>query len=246
MNIGLCEKTAKANIKADNIFPEWSLTDSQELCIEDIKIPLMPWRFNRRLMEMKSLIVNDGAVKNLCSYKSVIVDHKNVDLRTLVYKELDVCQWLIGDEISYVYSLKNQDSALLLIAKMHSGVVCTFEIATTLSNESNPITRHEIVGVEGIITDRSINEQVPVEAVYLFCDDKKDPIGYTDMDYTMFGLSPEEIMLVDNAIYLLKNKDEYDFWQKRHERLEYLTECVFRSAELGEKVYTEVSKNESY
>ncbi len=240
MDMKLCEKTARELLKNDAAYPDWTLTGKRELYIADKKIPLMPWRFNRRLETIHALIYNDKAVKNLCSYKSIRIDHSGANLKELLYGELDTCERLVGEKISYIFAMQNQDCALLAVAGMKSGVTGTIELAATLAMESVPVTRHEIIAVEGIITDRSINEQVPVEPVYLYTNNKKAPDGFTDMDISMYGLSPDEIEIVENIVYLLNNQDEYDLWIERHKRLTYITDCAFRSVKSGEKICMEV------
>ena len=240
MDLKQCEKTARKLLKADVMYPDWFLTGKRELCIADKTVPLMPWRFSRRLETIHELIYNDEAVINLCSYKSIRIDHSGADLKELLYGELDTCEWLVGEKISSIFAVQNQNCALLAVAVMNSGMTGTIELAATLSLESVPVTRHEIIAVEGIITDRSINEQVPVEAVYLYTNNKKAPDGYTDMDISMYGLSPDEIEIVENIVFLLNKQDEHDLWQQRHKRLCYLTDCAFRSAKSGEKITMEV------
>jgi hypothetical protein len=241
MDLILCEKTVQARLSTDMLLPDWSLTGKRRLRLVDHEIPLMPWRFNRRLETIYELIYVDGAVKNLCSYKSIRIDHTDSDLEELLYSELDTCEWLVGDKITSIYALQNQKQAILAVALMNSGVTATIELAATLSKESIPVTRHEIIAVEGVIMDRAINEQVPVETVYLYTADKKEPVGFTDMDISMFGLSPDEVEIVDNAVDLLKHQDRHDYWLRRDKQLCYLANCAICSAKTGEKVIMEVN-----
>lgn len=236
MNLKLCEETARRIWNKNT--PDWSL-EEDSVRIGDTRIPLMPWRFDRRLMEMRGLVGKDKSVYNLCTYKSIRVDHKGTDLDSVLIKELDVCQWLTGKEIVSFYALANGEKALLALADTDSGMVCAFDIAATLSLETNPITRHEIIGVEGLITDRAINEQVPVEALYVFKDNQKNPEAFTDMDMAMLGLTPEEIQTVDYIINLLENPEQYCELQSRYNRLTELVGYIKASIESGKKVFVE-------
>lgn len=232
MNLKLCVETAQRIWNKET--PEWAL-EEDSVRIGDVRIPMMHWRFDRRLTEMRGLV--GKAVKNLCAYKSVLVDHAGKDFDRILLRELDVCQWLIGQELVSVYAISHSDKAVLALAETASGIVCAFDLAATLSPETNPITRHEIIGVEGIITDRSINEQVPVEAVYVFKDSEKNPETFTDTDFSMLGLTPEEVQIVDYTIDLLENPDQYDELQCRYDRLTKLIDCFNTSIRTGEKVY---------
>lgn len=234
MNLKLCAETAQRiwNKEAH----EWAL-EEDFVRIGNIRIPLMHWRFDRRLTEMRGLVGKGKAVYNLCAYKSVRVDHAGTDFDKILLRELDVCQWLLGQDIVSVYALSNGDKAVLALAETASGIVCALDLAATLSPETNPVTRHEIIGVEGIITDRSINEQVPVEAVYVFKDSEKNPETFTDMDFSLLGLTPEEVQIVDYIIDLLENPVQYEELLSRYDRLTKLIDCFHTSIRTGEKVY---------
>lgn len=239
MNLELCKETAQRIW--NKTMPDLTL-DENSVRIGNVQVPLMPWRYDRRLTEMKGLVGKNKAVYNICAYKSVRVDQKGSDFDGMLCRELDVCQWLIGQDIISVYATANEDKALLALAETASGIVCAFDLASTLSMDSTPITRHEIIGVEGLITDRSINEQVPVEAVYVFKDDNKHPDTYTDMDFSMLGLTPEEIQTVDFILHLLANPAEAEELQNRYDNLLKLIECIHTSIQIGEKVYVEGHK----
>lgn len=239
MDLKACENTARKLWGVGD--STWGL-DGYALCIDGKALPLMPWRFDRRLTEMRALVERDGALRQLCSYKSLRIDRAGADFKEMLLDELDTCEWLTGDSIASIYATSNGEHALLVIAKTSTGLVCAIDFAATLSKESKPVTRHEIVGVEGLITDRSINEQIPVESLYLFRDSAKAPETFTDMDNSMLGLIPEEVKTVDNIIFLLSNRDEHGKWLKRYDRLSYLVECVFDSVRTGQKVIPEVSK----
>lgn len=234
MDLKRCEESAQKIWKKKD--PVWNL-EKDAVCIGDVRIPLMPWRFDRRLTEMRGLVGKGKAVYNLCAYKSVRVDWAGTDFNDILLRELDVCQWMIGQDIVSVYAVSRGDKAMLALAETAFGTVCAFDLAATLSPESKPVTRHEIIGVEGIITDRSINEQVPVDAVYVFKDDKKYPDAYTDMDFSMLGLTSEEIQIVDFILDLLANPAQYKELQDRYDRLTALIEVFHTSVQTGKKVF---------
>lgn len=234
MNRKLCEATARRIWNKES--PEWALEEG-DVRVGSVRIPLMHWRFDRRLTEMRGLVGKGKAVYNLCAYKSVRVDHAGTDFDHILRRELDVCQWLLGQDIVSVYAIANGDKAVLALAETASGIVCALDLAATLSAESNPITRHEIIGVEGIITDRAINEQVPVEAVYVFKKNEKNPETFTDADFSMLGLKPEEIQIVDYIIDLLENPGQYEDLQNRYDYLTKLIDCFHTSIKMGKKVY---------
>lgn len=234
MDLKLCEKTVHRIWNKEA--PVWSF-EEDAVRIGDDRVPLMFWRFDRRLTEMRGLV--GQSVCQLCAYKSVRVDHAGEDFDAILLREIDVCQWLLGQDIVSVYAISSGDKALLALAETASGIVCAIDLAATLSPESKVITRHEITGVEGLITDRAINEQIPIDALYLFQKDRKHPETFTDMDYSMLGLNPEEIQVVDFVIDLLADPTQYGELQSRYERLKKLVGVVRKSIETGEKVFVE-------
>jgi len=237
MNLKLCESTARRLWKGSDVC--WTLDDNY-LTVNGRKVHLMPWRFNRRLSEMRSLVGENHGVQNICAYKSVRIERSDRDFKRILLEELDTCSWLTGHETSSVYAVSNSDRTLLAIAETADGIVCALDLAATLSAESLPVTRHELIGEEGIITDRAINEQVPVSAVYLFKNSEKHPESFTDMDLSMLGLIPEEIQIVDFILHILAHPDEINEWNKRYEKLEKTVECVYSSIQTGKKINTEV------
>lgn len=234
MDLTLCEKTVQRIWNKEA--PSWSFEENG-VRIGDASVPLMFWRFDRRLTEMRGLV--GQSVCQLCAYKSVRIDHADENFDSMLLREIDVCQWLLGQDIVSVYAMSNGDKALLILTETASGVVGAIDLAATLSPESKVITRHEIIGVEGLITDRAINEQLPVDALYLFHKDCKHPETFTDMDFSMLGLTSEEIQVVDFVIDLLADQTQYGELQSRYERLKKLVGVVRMSIETGRKVFVE-------
>ena len=229
------DKITDAVLKMKNAnFPNWEFCSDESININGEEFTLSPWRFNRRFLAMRSLAVHDNVLSKICSYKSQNVLECNKDLRKVLYAELDLCEWLIDDKIISFYVSGCENKILSLILRTKKGVLCNIEIALTLSPDSAPVIGHEIVGKEGMISDRSINEQIPVNSVYLFEQDKKMPESFTDMDADMLGMDPYEIMVSDNIIDLLKSMPDYDVFLKESDRLFKLTELVFQSVDVGD------------
>ena len=185
----------------------WDYTE-KGVCIETKDYALTPWRFNTRLKELRNLASGVKSLRKNCSYKSLIATHKSADISKLLYSEIDTCQWILNDKIKYVYAFSQEDKMYSIMAKTYSGVLCQIEISTTLNDDTTPIVKHEIVGKEGMISDRSINEQVPVEAVYLFKDTEKHPEALTDTNLSSLGLTVLENQILDNIIHLLIYQSE--------------------------------------
>ena len=217
-----------------------TLLDDKFVRINENGYHLTPWRYDRKLITLRNLGVIQNRLKTICSYKSSNVLNNNVDIDYALFVELDVCEWILNDVITSVYALSNRNKTLSLILRTKKGVLCNIEISTTLALDSTPIKRHEIVGREGMISDRSINEQIPAKAVYLFNDNKGEPTTFTDVDSNMFGLTQEEVYVADNVLNILSNKP---FKNQVEDRINYLNgilKCVKKSLETGEVQYVEV------
>ena len=201
---------------------------------------LMPWRYDRNMNSLHYLSVEAKSLDKLCSYKATVVESKDADINEILYREFDLCQWLTDDKIVSIYALSNTDKALSLILKTSKDILCSINLATTLSDETTPIIKHEITGKEGMISDRCINEHIPSKDIYVFENTKKDPTTYIDIDLYVTGLSPEETYITENIVKLIDDKELRGATVKLDKNL---TECVAgvtRSLETGDVVIMEV------
>lgn len=219
--------------------PDLSFTPNGFAIIEGQSFKLTPWRYDIFLKAVHTLSVEWNSLDKICSYKANIVESEKADLRELLYAELDTCEWLLDDRIKTVYALSSKQtvSAVLTTEK---GILCSLDIATTLSNESTPVIRHEIVGKEGVISDRSITERIPSMPTYVFTNDKKHPESYDDMNLYIDGLTPRETYAFENVKDLLAYKDLRKEAFQRNLRLSKLTDCINRSLKSGKAEKMEV------
>lgn len=219
--------------RMDNNDSCWNLDKDGKFSVDGKEYKLMPWRYDRRLRAVRGLSVENNMLRKICSYKSQRIGRKSENMKNVLMAELDICQWLTDDKINSVYAIGIGNETLSAILKTSSGILCNIEISLTLSEETAPVIKHEIVGKEGMISDRSINEQVPVEAVYVFENDKKHPTTYTDMDPDMLGLNPAEIMIADNIIDILNSKYNPQEIDKIKKEVEDLAEFVMMARDKG-------------
>lgn len=234
MNYQLIVESAK-RLLGDNP-TVWELRDNT-LVIDGTVYPLTPWHYHRRLHTIRPMILKTKVLKQVCNYKSQRIESGDSDLFRLLYEELDTAEWMLDERIVSVFASINENTTLSAIVKTESGILGNLTLATTLPQGTPPVTRHEFVGLEGMICDRSINEQIPVEAVYVFGENKTET--FTDYDFNMLGLTPQEIMLADNIMQLVLSKPDAAAMKSAAKRNEYLVDCVLRSAETGEVVTVE-------
>lgn len=237
MNCDLIKQTVDETLKKQL---EWKF-DGNGIVFDSEKYALTPWRFDIRLKEIKNLASGVKALRRNCSYKSLIATHKSADISELLFQEIDVCQWILEDKIKYVYAFSDTNRMFSIMAKTKSGILCQIEISTTLNDGTPPITKHEIVGKEGMISDRAINEQVPVEAVYLFKDTEKYPESMTDTNLSSIGLTVLENQILDNVIYILTYRTNAIDENEKNNNLRVI-ESIYESVRSEQKVAVKENK----
>ena len=65
------------------------------------RFPLLPWRQERRFAELKSM-VRDGTLKDVSSVRVCRIEKAGTDLRLLLYRELDLLEWLLDSPVEYL------------------------------------------------------------------------------------------------------------------------------------------------
>ena len=170
-------------------------------------IPLLPWRNERRFVELKRLVDNrtvEGV--SLCRF-SCVTTGSPMGLAAVLYREFDLVEWLIGSPIVAIHASMAAGRFANLLATLQSGVVASIEAGVTLPAESRPavIDRHELIARRGVASDRVVDTQVPQSSVYTFT--AAGAAAYTDTDAELFGLENDEINLVRAAFELAARPD---------------------------------------
>lgn len=171
-------------------------------------IPLLPWRNERRFIELKNL-VGDGTLEGISVMRVCRIENVGRNPDDIIYRELDLCEWILGSYVESIYTIKNGDKAANIIAQLKSGVVCTIEVAATLPKDAKAIDKHEIISQRGVACDRVVDTQVPQQSIYVFTD-KKEPDTYTDVDFELYGYTAEEAAFIRQAFEAVKNADLAD------------------------------------
>lgn len=172
------------------------------LNLDKSSFPLLPWRTERRFVELKN-IVNDDTLEGISVMRVCRIESVDSELRSIIYRELDLCQWILGSKLTSIYMVENGRKAANLIAKLESGIVCTIEVAATLPADSKIIDKHEIISQRGIACDRVVDTQVPQESIYLFTDEGEQ--AYLDVDFELFDYTVEEVAMVRQAFAVIRD-----------------------------------------
>lgn len=205
-----------------------ALLQEYSVVIDNTEIPLLPWRCERRFVELKN-IVNNGTLVGVSTFRVCRIDTRGSDINMLLYREFDICQYIIGSKISEIMTFKNDNTANVL-AKLENNVICTIEVAATLAVGTQPIDKHEIISQRGIACDRVVDTQVPQQSIYSYID-SNIPETYTDVDFELFGLEAEKVALVRQAFEAAKNPTLMDELKKDARGLKKLINLSDKSAE---------------
>lgn len=206
-----------------------SLKDNKVVVIDGVDIPLLFHRKERRFVELKN-IVQGGTLFGVSVMRVARIVESCTDLSDVLYRELDLCQFVLGKKIKSVMAMSN-DNVINVIATTENDIVCTIEISATLKKGAKAIDKHEIISQRGIACDVVVDAQLKQDSIYVFGNENKK---FTDVDFELYGLSPEEVATVRAAFAVVQNKN-YDEMLAIDANLTKLVEMAKKSAKSGER-----------
>ena len=207
-----------------------ALKDENTVTNESKDIALLSHRNQRQFIELKNIALG-GTLVGISVMRVARIIEKDKDLFEALYREFDLCQWILNEEIIQVTAMKNCN-VLNVIATTQSGIVCTIEISATLKSGERPIEKHEIISQRGIACDVVVDAQLKQDSIYVYGDENKK---YTDVDFELYGLSIEEIAIVRSA-FILAQKRNFAENIEADIKLNKLIEATVKSAEICERV----------
>ena len=216
------------------LVPGWLLPEAE--LAEDI-VPLLPWRSERRFVELKRM-VDDRTIEPvlMCRF-ACLTNGDAMSLGAVLYREFDLAEWLGGAPIVSVYTALNQRRCANAIARLANNVLCSVEAGVTLPAGSATIDRHELIARRGVASDRTVDTQVPQSSVYAFT--AVGPRQYTDTDAELFGLRAEAASLVRSGYEVLARSDRAATLRQRRRRLVELVELAFQSDRKRQRLVVE-------
>ena len=205
------------------------LKDDKTVIINDKEIPLLSHRLERRFIELKN-IVQGNTLSGVSVMRVARIVEKGTDIFAELYRELDICQYVLGRKIVGITAMQN-DNTVNVIATTEDGVVCTLEISATLANGEIAKDKHEIISQRGIACDVVVDAQLKQDSIYVFGAENKK---FTDVDFELYGLSVEDIAIVRSA-FTIAQKGTEDELIAIDSILLVLVEKAKISAETGER-----------
>ncbi len=206
-----------------------ALKDRKTAVIGGAEIPLLSHRNERRFIELKN-IVQGGTLQGISVMRVARIIEKNTDLFEELYRELDLCQFILGRKIVAITAMQNENT-LNVIATAEDGVVCTLEIAATLPKGEISKDKHEIISQRGIACDVVVDAQLKQDSIYLFGAENKK---FTDVDFELYGLSAEETAVVRSA-FTIAQKNAKDEMIAIDQSLTLLVEKAKKTVQTGER-----------
>lgn len=222
----------KLNFLLDKYSVEASavLKDEKTAVIDGKEVPTLPHRSERRFVELKNIAQN-GTLSGISVFRIARIIEKGADLSEALYREIDLCQWILNDKIATVMAIRN-GNVINVIAKTKSDVVCTIEVSATLAEGVTPIDKHEIIAEHGIACDVVVDAQLKQDSIYVFGKDEKK---FTDVDFELYGLSIEEIAIV-RAAFTAAQKNESDSLIAADSEVNAIVAAINKSADTLERV----------
>jgi hypothetical protein len=218
--------TTLSMIPGDRISPTDALPASA--------VPLLPWRAERRFVELKRLVDQELVTPVLMCRFANLTDRSGPTLAEMLYREFDLVEWITGRTVEDLYftmgaSPKGEpEFSANGVISLDDRSIASIEVGRTSPRPKRNTDRHELIGRRAVACDRVVDTQVAQASVYTTTESGDDE--YTDVDFELFGLSVEEVATVRSAFELFSNPKLADELTKRHGRLVDLVQRAFQSA----------------
>ena len=198
------------------------ITKNKCLELGDKTIKLLPWRVERRFIELKTLIDNK-TLEDVSTFRFAhLAPASDKSLDELIYQQLDLCEWLSGAPVNRLFAVFNGEKAVNIIVKLKNDLSCSVECSVMLPDGTAVIDRHEIIARRGVASDQVVDTQVPQSSIYTYT--AKNEKHFTDVDAEIFGLPQEDVNLVRAGFKVLSEPETAKKWSKQNQHLLALIE----------------------
>lgn len=214
--------------------PEGEYTDI--LVLGGKRIPLLWWRYEARMNSMKNY--GRKAPLENCALNSKSFVGKDEPIDALIYRELDISEYVLVSPVKKVTAFLNGDACNLL-GKTESGAMLGLELGATMAPGTIPQFDHRIITKHGMATDRTVNNVVEQSGVYLFADSDPRPVAFDDGEYYLYGLSVEDSTRAAFAFAVILGNVNADDLIAQDKHLRALLGAVKASSECGKSVIIE-------
>ncbi|MCD4831402.1 MAG: hypothetical protein K8R02_06290 [Anaerohalosphaeraceae bacterium] len=236
-NIALKHLLDKYDVDCSGVISEQEIPEqhSASLKIGNTENVLLPWRMERRFMELKVLVEN-GTLENISTLRFCnISSAKTATLDKLIYREMDLCEWIGGTRVKSLFAVFSEASAANIIIKLQNGMSCSVECSVMLPEGAKPVDRHEIIAERGVASDRVVDTQVPQSSIYTFTNNGSE--CFTDTDAEIFGLDTDSVNQTRAAFKVLSEPETMKEWNQQDSRLRQLVDAAKKSGRLEQVIH---------
>lgn len=205
---------------------ENDLTDT--LVLDGESYPLFWWRADPQIATIAKLAPS----RDICSMKLNRTCSRSLGLDKLLYRELDIAEFVMGTRVKTMMNFRNGNS-MNMLCTMENDRVALFELAATLHDDSPEQGRHTYWGSNGMASDRVVSQKLPSEALYLFTEDKADPTLYNDLFLLMYGLDRTTTLKAATITEILLGRRDISDWKVRDQ---HYRRCIRIAQESAQKV----------
>lgn len=187
---------------------EGDLVDS--LILDAVKYPLFWWRCDPQVATMQEL----APARRLCSMKLNRSGAKSRGLERLLYKELDIAEFIMDTKVRTMMNFRKGNS-MNMLCTMENDRVALFELTACLHDDTAEQGRHTYWGEDGMASDRVVSQKVASEAIYLFTQEDKKPKVYNDLFLHMYGLDRTQVLKASAIAEILMGHRDISDWLER-------------------------------
>ncbi len=196
-------------------------------------VKLLPWRIERRFTELKNLAGN-GTLEAVSTLRFAAMSAEDT-LRNLLYRELDLCEFLGESNIRSAFAVVSGSKTANILIKLADGKSVSIECSAALPEKTLALDRHEIIARRGIACDRVVDTQVPQSSIYLFRS--KEETRFTDVDTELYGLENREIWIVRAAFAVVKTPGLAAEWNRTAGFLRRNVDTILTTAKTGKPIF---------
>ena len=207
-----------------NLYQGWMLLEMPD---EENTVPLLTWRVKRKFIELKKIVKESTVEKPRMFRFSCIGDKNGMNLKSLLYREMDLCEFIGDGKIVSLQAVLSNANSGNVILRLDNDIICSVEISTQLPSGSDIIDRHEIIAQRGVASDLVVDTMIPQNSIYSFTENGEQ--HFRDVDEELFGFAEEEIDHIRSAFEVLKNREILPLWKVQHNRLANFVNSVFES-----------------
>ena len=192
------------------------------LMMEEKRYLLMPWRTNKRLNNMRQ-VMTPAFAAGVSAMKSECVVQQCYPLASLAAREIDICEWVLGDKVESVFALTDESRVFHLIGRMSRGARITIDITNALHENVRETERHEVFAKGGSLVDLPVGMQLATEDIYAFRSDSEYPETFSEVILDDTFYTREEAAIIRDAQSVLSSRE---LLAQRATRLDELMQIV--------------------